>query len=282
MKHNLLIIGVISVAVLAGCQQQDSGLLREGDVVLVEVDGKPVTKAMLEFLMETRGVAEDDIEGMRRLFDELVRLQAVANAASREGISEQPEVRAERMLRDIEIQYVRYLEHWQKAHPFSDEDIAAVYQQQLERSGDTRWRLETIDFDDQVAADRTLQALMNGEMTFSEAIEQATAEQRLARRTDWVDASQVPPSFVPLLKETGDGAVVPELMPYQGKWLIVRVVSSEPLTPPSLDEVREGIRRQLLRERMQAMMEIVLEQAEIVPMLPLEGDARPDDGAPQP
>ena len=57
MNYKFLIACFIFV-LLAGCKSEDPGLIREGDVVLVEVDGEPITKAMLEYLMTVRGVAD--------------------------------------------------------------------------------------------------------------------------------------------------------------------------------------------------------------------------------
>jgi hypothetical protein len=262
------------LAVLGGCGNSEGesarGLVDDDDVVLVEVDGAPVTLPMLEFLMEVRGVDEQDTEGMRELLDELIRIRAVANRAAEENVSNRPRVRAERMVKDIEVQYVRYLEHFQGINAIAEEEIRAVYDAQLERAGDRRYQIETIEFPDQAPALEQLDALQAGAMTFEQAIEQSSDEGRIARRTDWIDASQVPPDFAAVLVETGAGDVVESLLPYQGKWLIVRVAEVDALAPPSLDEVREGIRRTLVRQQTQSMIEQTFERAEITPMLPLE------------
>lgn len=264
----LILISIVSLII--GCDRSDPGLVDDQDVVLVEVDGEPLTKSMLEYLMTVRGVDEGDIDGMRKLFDELIRLRAVANAAEREGVSMRPDVRAERMLKDIEVQYVRYLEQFQQDNPVTDQDVLAAYREQIRRAGDTRWQLETIEFPDQPAALEAVRSLRAGELEFRAALETAAEQGRVARRTDWVDASQVPPSFVPTLSATPVGEVVEEVMPFETRWLVVRVAERETLQTPALDEVREGIRRTLLREKSQAMIDLLFEQAEITPMLPLD------------
>lgn len=191
---------------LMGCERRATDpLLDDSDVVLVEVNGEPVTLPMLEYLMEARGIAEDDTEGMRQMLDELIRLRAVANAAQRDGISQRAKVRAERMIKDIEVQYVRYLEQLQLDNPITDAEILAAYREQLDRSGDTRYQLETIEFAAQDAARAELEALQAGEFDFDAAIDRATEAGRIARRTDWVDASQVPPDFMPVLERTESG-----------------------------------------------------------------------------
>lgn len=277
MNPNKLIVMVLMfllLVVLGGCGNKASdsarGLVADDDVVLVEVDGAPVTLPMLEFLMEVRGVDEEDTEGMRELLDELIRLRAVANRAAEEQVSNRPRVRAERMVKDIEVQYVRYLEHFQGDNPVSDEEIRGVYEAQLERAGDRRYQIETIEFAAQGPALEQLDALRAGDMAFEQAITQASDEGRIARRTDWIDASQVPADFAAVLAGTDAGDVVESLLPYQDKWLIVRVAEVDALAPPSFEEVREGIRRTLVRQQTQSMIEQTYERAEITPMLPLE------------
>lgn len=270
--NSKILISISFIFLLGGCDGSGPGevLVGEDDVVLVEVDGKPVTLPMLEFLMEVRGVEEDDAEGMRELLDELIRLRAVANRAAEEDVSTGARVRAERMIKDIEVQYVRYLEHFQREHPVSEEEVRSVYQAQLDRAGDRRYRIETIEFPGQAAALEQLDELQAGALDFEQAIVQAGAEGRIARRTDWIDASQVPGDFAAILRETEAGSVVETLLPYQDKWLIVRVAEIDALAPPSLEDVREGIRRTLVREQTQAMIDQTFEQAEITPMLPLD------------
>lgn len=275
VKYTIVLCFSISLlAMLSGCDKRgDSGagrLVAEDDVLLVEVDGAPVTLPMLEFLMDVRGIGEDDTEGMRELLDELIRIRAVANRAAEEGVSNRARVRAERMVKDMEVQYVRYLEHFQVENPVSDEEIRAVYEAQLERAGERRYQIETIEFPEQAPALEQLDALRAGRMAFQQAIEEASDEGRIARRTDWIDASQVPADFAAVLAGTDAGDVVESLLPYQDNWLIVRVAEVDALAPPSFEEVREGIRRTLVRQQTQSMIEQTFEGAEITPMLPLE------------
>lgn len=260
------------LVVATGCQETgpEHPLLTADDVVLVDVDGEPVTLEMLEHLMRVREVDETDEDGMRELLDELIRLQAVANRARAEGLSDQADVRAQRMIKDIETQYLRYLQEFQLENPVSEEEIRTVYQSQVDRAGDRRYRLETIEFAEQAPALAGLESLLGGESTFEQAIEQATAEGRIARRTDWIDSTQVPPDFAAVLAETEAGDVVETLLPYEGQWLVVRVAETEGFQPPPLEEVREGIRRTLIRQKTEAMIDRTYERAQITPRLPLE------------
>jgi len=269
MKYLAAVLAVFSIT---ACRQDraDHPLVHADDTVLLEVDDRPVTLPMLESLMETRGVAEDDQARMRALLDELVRLSAVAEHARREGLSRSKDVRAERMLKDIEVQYAHWLRKFQRENPVTEAEIEDVYRRQLERAGDTQYQIEAIEFSDQAAALAVQAGLMRGALSFEQAIAQASAEGRVARRTDWIDLSQMPRDFGELLKATGDGAVVDGVMPYQDLWLVVRRADSRPFEPPALDEVRDGIRAELLRRKTESMIQQIYERAEIVPIMPLE------------
>ena len=277
MSYKLLFLVVLS-GLIAGCNSGGADpMVTEDDVVLVEVDGRPVTLPMLEFLMETRGVTEQDTEQMRELLDELIRLRAMANRAEAEGISDRAKVRAERMIKDIEVQYVRYLEHFQAESPISEADIQQMYQQQRQRSGDRQFRIEAIHFDSQADALTALTAVQDGQSDFDQQLALAEQAGREVSRPGWIDRSQVPDDVALALDDSDQGEILSTLMPYQDQWLIARVLETQPLQIPPLEQVREGIRRTLAREQNQFLIDETFESATIVPMLPLEDDEAAED-----
>lgn len=269
MKNNLLILLILPLAII-GCQSEDPAMDHDDEVVLVLVDGEPVTLPMLELMMRSRGVDEQDHETMRELLDELIRMQAAANAAAAEGIADEPEVRAERRLRDLQTLTRHYINHYQREHPVTDDEVETVYREQIERAGDTRYRIETITYLDQAEALRALAEIDAGRTDFDALRAQAEAAGRAVEQPGWVDRSQVPPDFAEAMVRSGPDEVVGVPLETSRDWRIVQVIETQTLTPPSLEEVREGIARTLLRQRRQALMETLQEQAEIEPMLPLE------------
>lgn len=280
MRYKLLIF--IAAMILAGCAQQDGGSAAVDDetVVLVEVDGAPVTLPMLERVMSVRGVGEEDHEQMRELLDELIRMQAVANAARTEGLADDPEVRAELRLGELQTLYRHYINRAQREEPVTDEAIEEVYQAQLARSGDTQYRIEFITYDDQAAALSAIDRVEEQGAGFEALKEQARADSRQVDAPGWIDRSQVPETFAAALAESQAGSVVAVPLETPQGWHLVRVVETRPLDAPALGEVREGIARSLLQQQREALMQKLYDQAEITPMLPLE-DADPEAGQPE-
>lgn len=269
MKHKSLCLLILILA-LTGCQGDSPGLIQADDVILVEVDGRPISLPMLEYLMRQRGVAEEDHDAMRALLDELIRLRAVANAAEREGLADQPEVRAERMLRDLETLQIRYFNHVYEQFPVSERDIRQVYEAQLARSGDRQFTFETILFPSQSQALLAIAALEDGQTEFQTLITDRLFGAQSLDRTGWVDRSQLGSEIAAYLDQLELREVVGTPLQTEQGWRVLRLIDSRPLEAPGLDAVREGIARQITRQRLEALVEDLYESAEITPMLPLE------------
>jgi peptidyl-prolyl cis-trans isomerase C len=264
---------MIVLIALVGCRSEppeEPGLIEPDDVVLVQVDGEPITLPMLEFMMSARGVEEDDHEGMRELLEELIRLQAVANAAKSEGLDRGPDVRARRKIRDLEALQLRYFDQVYEDHPVTDEDIEAVYQAQVERTGSLQYQIETIVFPNQAEALERLVRVEEGEVTFDELKASAEATGLTVDDPMWVDRGQVPQEVAVLLEEVSAGDVLGLPLETPQGWRVVRVNDTRRVDVPEIDEVREGIARHLVRQRLEALVEDLYDAAEIEPMLPLE------------
>lgn len=274
MRSNLL-IAMVAALLLTACGSEPQGLIHDDDVILVEVDGQPVSLPMLEYMMRQRGIAEDDFDGMRELMDELIRLRAVANAAQREGLADTPEMRAQRVLRDLEALQIGYFAHIHDQYPVSEEDIRRVYETQLARSGPRQFRFDSVLFASQGQALLAIAALEDGEVSF-EDLAAAEGFVSLGRETTgWVDRSQVGQEIGALLDEIEADEIIGTPLQTEQGWRVLRVSDSRPLDVPPLDAVRDGIARQLVRQRLEAVVEDLYEAASITPMLPLEPAERP-------
>lgn len=271
MKLNILFCISICLAFVVACGQQGGGSSADGDdVVLVTVDGEPVTLTMLERVMDAREVGEEDHERMRELLDELIRMQAVSNAARSEGLSDDPEVRAELRLAEMQTLYRHYINEAQRAEPVTDEAIREVYDRQLERSGDTQYRIDTVAFEDQAEAVQAIERIQDGTIDFGQLEDEARSAGRQVASPGWIDRSQVPEAFADALEGTGRREMVPLPLQNSQGWYAVRVLQTRDLQAPPFEQVREGIARSMLQQRREALVDSLYDQAEITPMLPLD------------
>ncbi len=281
MNHKLLIVMILSPIFLVGCgeKQTQQPWVTEEDVVLVEVDGQPISLPMLEFMMANRGVSEDDHEAMRGLLDELIRLRVVANAANEEGLASDPKLRAQRAIRDMEAVQIAYFTDIYERYPVTPAQIQETYARQLERSGDQQYRLQTIAYANQSEALIALVGLNEGEFDFESLLARAESQNRQTNTTPWVDRSQLPERVHEELRDVsvGQALSLPLPAPDGQGWLVAQVIDQRPLEAPALEEVREGIARSLVRQRLEALVDDLYEAADIKPMLEMDA---PSAGTP--
>lgn len=263
MKIKLLILLIFILSLTACGRSGDSQpLIAEEDPILLTVDGAAISIPMLEFLMRVRGIDNDDMDGMRALLDELIKLRAVANAAEREGIADTPALRAERLVRDLERVQLAYFTHIYEQHPVTDAQIQGVYDAQLERSGRQQYQLSLVAYPDQLNALRALAEIELGQQPFAAPEGQSPTSQ-------WVDRSQLPSSVAALADDFEVGMVLPEPLPGASGWQLAQVTDIRAFEPPPLSEVRDGIERMLVRQRLEALVDDLYDAADIVPQLPL-------------
>jgi len=272
MNCKYLISCIFVLFLVAACGQNDKtgSETAPEEIVLVTVDGEPITKRMLEQIMTARGVDETDHDSMRELFDEMIRVRAVANAAIAEGLHRDPDFLAERRLREIEALFRRYLDRAVALEPISEEEIRAVYDAQHQRAGTTQYRIETITYASQGEALEQLEAIGSGEFDYAVARDRAEAEGRAIEQPGWIDLSQVPGEFAAQLDGAGAGTTVSVPLPTPQGWRIVRVMDTRPLQAPPLEQVREGIERTIRQQQRREVIDRLYEAADIVPVLPLE------------
>ena len=63
-----------------------------------------------------------------------------------------------------------------QSESISEQDLRDVYEAQLERSGDTQYRIEIIGYNEQAQALQAIQRLRDGELTVSELKAEADAQ----------------------------------------------------------------------------------------------------------
>jgi len=266
MNYKILFLLTFVILLAVGCSSDEASLgVAEDDVVLVEVDGEPISLPMLEFMMENRGISEEDHEAMRGLLDELIRLRVVATAAKEEGLADQPKLRAQRAIRDMEALQIAYFTDIYERYPVTEEQIQETYERQIERSGSKQYRLNTVQFAGQNEA---LLAIVE----ISENAAGLEGLQMEQTQTPWVDRSQLPERLRAELDvaEVGQILSLPIPAPEGQGWLVAQIADTRPLNAPPLSDVREGITRTLVRQRLEALVDDLYADAQIVPMLEME------------
>lgn len=214
--------------------------------VVATVNGEALTAPLLEVFARGRRLDPQDPLQRRQALEQLVETVVLAQDAKATGLAEQPDVQAEVALAGLLQLSGRRLRALRDEVPLGEEELTAFYQQEVERAGAVEVHLQHILFDTEAAALEAAGKALRPDADFEALMGEYAAKGALqARDLDWANLGQLPPAVAAAAKQMADGEVLAAPVQTRFGWHVLRRVASRPFTPPPLEEVREGARRQL-------------------------------------
>lgn len=246
------------LALLAGCSTQTSttgstdnrALLGapDGPPVAV-VNGETISEPLLVAYARSAGLDPSVAEQRQRALDGLVDNVLLTQFAFSEAGASSAEIAAEATLARLAVVANRVVASESSRLQADESQIAALYERERQRAGDTEWRAQHILFADKPAAEAALARAQAPDADFDALVaEYAAGGAKQARDLPWANATQLPESLVEALRQLEDGAVAPLVLESSFGFHVLRRVESRPFSPPSLEDVREGARRQLIEQ----------------------------------
>ncbi len=112
----------------------------------VSVNGKPIPKSRLDFIVKQRSAqGQPDTEQSRgSIMDNLISQEVVAQEAERLGMSKSTEVRAQLDLARQSVLVQAVVQDHLKKHPVKDEDLLAEYNRVKSSRGDKEYKARHI------------------------------------------------------------------------------------------------------------------------------------------
>lgn len=244
----------LSLLLLAGCSGDGTDLSLPS---VATVDGVPVTRTLLNVYLEQQGITDPTPEQSGEALNNVIQLFAVSNAAREDSDLQSAKLMAELELQHRRLLFERYAESYVERYPTSDTELQQQYQQTVASAGGLQYRLETVIFPDQLQAQQAILALQNGG-----DYAQLSSAQRV-EVLDWVDLTRVPADLAQAIKRTKADAVAPVPLPSPQGWRLVKVLETRPFTPPPFDQVSDGMRRDLQRQKVEAWTSRLRENAKV-------------------
>ena len=274
---------LLSLTLLAGCSQEQSTsaddarqvILPEegqfGGPVVASIDGRPIADDLLLAFLRMRGQINANPEQRERALRDLIDLVLLAREARDGGVLQRDSVQAE-----LTVQRISSIANLslRELPPVTDEEIQAVYESQLDRTGHEEYRLRHLLAPEQDAAQALIDRLAAGE-SFA-AMEQELAQQQgpsAAGELGWVTLSHVPGSFAAALSELQPGEYTDAPVQSEYGWHVVLLEDQRAFSPPPLAEVADGIRSTLTRQKLEQHVERLRSNARIdVEIAPVTGE----------
>lgn len=265
VKTGFILLGLAMLLALQSCGRQGAGDVPQSDA-LAEVDGVAITVAMVDEFLELKGQTQVDADGRKAALKELIRLQAMTNRAEEQGLHNEPSVVAELALNRQRVLLNHFTQRFTEQRPVTEDELKQAYNTTVKRSGQQQVLLQSILYVDEQAAVSALLSVEEG-TSFDELIAEAQAKNIPVENLNWLDLSQVPEDYAPVIADVETGQVVPVPLrdQYQGRpgWRVFRVMERRDFQPPAFNEVRPALEQQIRRQKLLDWSQRLLSQSEI-------------------
>lgn len=261
------IAAVAALWLLAGCQQAqqatDPSLIQlQGAASGLKVNGHEIPEALVQAYARKRGWEVRDPGQREQVYDQLSELLAVAMEAEKKGLLAEESVRA-----DLELERLNRLSGLmieRNVAPVTEEELRAAFDKELATTGSEEYQIAHILLDSGERAQQILAALAAGS-SFDEllAAQAGQAGVRDAKDLGWVRRTQLPPALADVVAGLAPGTWSPQPVATEFGFHVALLRAKRPFNAPPYEQVREGIRSALMRQRALELGQSIKKQAKI-------------------
>jgi peptidyl-prolyl cis-trans isomerase C len=234
---------------------------------VVTVNGTALNSELLDtFLLAVTGkpAAEATKEQREQMLDQLVNMTLAAQAAEKDGLAKQPEVRARLELLRTQILAEAASEKHIKAHPISDADVKAEYDTQVANMP-KEYKARHILVEKKETAESLIRDLQAGGDFAKLAKAESKDPGSAANGGDlgWFPAQSMVKPFSEALATLEKGAITKTPVQTQYGWHVIQLEDSRTPQPPAFDDVKDQVKMLAQRKKLQAYLDELRKTAKI-------------------
>ncbi|MEM7707878.1 MAG: peptidyl-prolyl cis-trans isomerase [Pseudomonadota bacterium] len=259
-----LLATTVCLLVLTGCGGgggTDSAAPVDAGEVIATVNGNAVTAPQLDAFLEFRRQTLDQPEVRDAALKDLVDMLLLVDETRSSGLLT-AEAQAALKVQEWSFLANLALSDMARSQPITDQEITAEYQRQLELTGGTEYKLKHMLVPSQLEGAQLISRLTQGE-PFDTLLAELDPAAGSGGDLGWVNLVQVPEGFTPVLKNLKPGEFSPIPIGSEYGWHVVLLEDQRTFQPPALDQIEEGIRNSLSRQRLERHMQRLRSQARI-------------------
>jgi peptidyl-prolyl cis-trans isomerase C len=231
------------------------------------VNGTPIPKARADALVQqlVQQGQQDSPQLQMAVREELVNREILMQEAIREGIPNNPDVKAQIAVAQQTVVLRALIQNFVKNNQPTDAEVKARYDQLTKDAGGSEYHLHHILVPDEQQAKDIIAKIKAG-ASFEDMARQYSKDPGSAKNggdLDWSDPKAYVPEFAAAAEHLQKGQMTDTPVHTQFGWHIIRVDDIRPVTPPPLEQVRPQIVQQIQQEKLQAFEENLRKQAKI-------------------
>jgi peptidyl-prolyl cis-trans isomerase C len=220
----------------------------------VTVNGKPIPKSRLEFIVKQRTAqGQPDNEQTRRMIlDNLITQEVVAQEADRKGFGKGADVRTQMDLMRQQVLVQALIQDYLKAHPVKDEDMLAEYNKLKASRGDKEYKARHILVDKDTEANDIIAQLKKG-AKFEDLAKQSKdpGSKDKGGDLDWNPPTTFVKPFAEALTKLEKGKYTEAPVQTQFGWHVIQLDDVRELPFPAYNTVKPQLQNRLQEQEVQ-------------------------------
>lgn len=267
---NKIIMHIIArLSLLAGSLALLLPIAAAATEAVATVNGKPIKQSLVDYIMQdakARGQQVDD-NARNAIVHRLISTELVMQAAQKQGLDKRPDFLAREELLRQELLVNMYLEHYLRNNPVSEADIKAEYEKHKRQVGDSkeyRARHILVKTEDEA---KDIIAQLNKGGDFAKLAREKSQDPGSAANggdLDWFLPGSMVEPFGQAVTKLSRGKITATPVQTQFGWHVIKLEDIRTAQPPSYEQAKPMLQRQLQQQRLEKMLLGLRDKAKVV------------------
>ena len=232
----------------------------------VTVNGKPIPKARLEFIVKqrtTQGQPDND-QARKAILDNLITQEVVAQEADRRGFAKSSDVRTQLELLRQQVLAQALVQDHLKTHPIKDEEMLAEYNKAKASRGDKEYKARHILVEKDTEANEIIAQLKKG-TKFEELAKQSKdpGSKDKGGDLDWNTPGTFVKPFAEALSKLEKGKYTETPVQTQFGWHVIQLDDVRSMQFPAFDTVKQQLLARMQEQEVQKFVGELRSKAKI-------------------
>jgi len=262
----LRLLVALSLCVSAAVWAQAPAAKARSSAKQVTVNGKPIPKSRLDFIVKQRAAQgqPDNEQARKAILDNLITQEVVAQEAERRGFAKSADVRAQlELLRQQALVQALVQDHL-KTHPIKDEEMLAEYNKVKASRGDKEYKARHILVDKDTEANEIIAQLKKGSK-FEDLAKQSKdpGSKDKGGDLDWNPPSTFVKPFSEALTKLEKGKYTETPVQTQFGWHVIQLDDVRTAQFPAFDTVKQQLLTRMQEQEVQKFVGELRSKAKI-------------------
>src|SRR6266513_2387275 len=264
-SHSVRLLAALSLCVSAPVWAQTAAQKAPASKA-VTVNGKPIPKARLEFIVKQRANQgqPDNEQARKAILDNLISQEVVAQEADRRGFAKSADVRAQLELARQQVMVQALIQEHLKGHPVKDEEMLAEYNKLKASRGDKEYKARHILVDKDSEANEIIAQLKKG-TKFEDLAKQSKdpGSKEKGGDLDWNPPTTFVKPFAEALAKLEKGKYTETPVQTQFGWHVIQLDDVRSMQFPAFDAVKQQLLSRMQEQEVQKFVAELRSKAKI-------------------